>query len=123
LCSDHTPVDEDVKQVPFSEAEPGATGVELLLPLALKWAEESGLGLGAAIERITAKPAAILGIDAGHLGIGATADVCIFDPDKHWHIEPATLRSQGKNTPFSGIEVRGRATHTLVGGALVYEKK
>jgi len=94
LCSDHTPVDEDVKQVPFSEAEAGATGVELLLPLALKWAEESGLGLGAALERITAKPAAILGIDAGHLGIGSTADICIFDPDKHWLIEPAALKSQ-----------------------------
>lgn len=123
LCSDHTPVDEDVKQVPFSEAEPGATGVELLLPLALKWAEESGLGLGAALERITTKPAAILGIDAGHLGVGATADVCIFDPDNHWRVEPAALKSQGKNTPFSGIEVRGRVSHTLVGGTLVYEKK
>ncbi|MGV3629353.1 MAG: dihydroorotase [Betaproteobacteria bacterium] len=123
LCSDHTPVDEDVKQVPFSEAEPGATGVELLLPLALKWAEESGLGPAAAIERITAKPAAILGIDAGHLGVGATADVCIFDPDNHWRIEAAALQSQGKNTPFSGIEVRGRVTHTLVSGTLVYEKK
>lgn len=123
LCSDHTPVDEDVKQVPFSEAEPGATGVELLLPLALKWAEESGLGLGAALERVTAKPATILGIDAGHLGVGATADVCIFDPDSHWRVEPATLRSQGKNTPFSGIEVRGRVTHTLVSGTLVHEKK
>ncbi len=122
LCSDHTPVDEDVKQVPFSEAEAGATGVELLLPLALKWAEESGLGLGAALERITAKPAAILGIDAGHLGIGSTADICIFDPDKHWLIEPAALKSQGKNTPFSGIEVRGRVTHTLVSGTLVYDK-
>lgn len=123
LCSDHTPVDEDVKQVPFSEAEPGATGVELLLPLALKWAEESGLGLGAALERITTKPAAILGIDAGHLGVGATADVCIFDPDNHWRVEPTALKSQGKNTPFSGIEVRGRVSHTLVGGTLVYEKK
>jgi dihydroorotase len=123
LCSDHTPIDEDAKQVPFSEAEPGATGVELLLPLALKWAEESGLGLSAALERITAKPAAILGIDAGHLGVGATADICIFDPENHWRIEPIALKSQGKNTPFSGIEVRGRVTHTLVGGTLVYEKK
>ncbi len=123
LCSDHTPVDEDMKQVPFSEAEPGATGVELLLPLTLKWAEESGLELGTALERITTKPAAILGIDAGHLGTGATADICIFDPHQHWRIEADALRSQGKNTPFSGIEVRGRVTHTLVSGTLVYEKK
>lgn len=123
LCSDHTPVDEDAKQLPFSEAEAGATGVELLLPLALKWAAECGLGLPAALERITAKPAAILGIDAGHLGIGATADVCIFDPDAYWRVEPSALLSQGKNTPFSGFEMRGRVTHTLVGGTLVYEKK
>jgi len=123
LCSDHTPIDEDVKQLPFSEAEAGATGVELLLPLALKWAAECGLGLSAALDRITAKPAAILGIDSGHLAPGAAADICIFDADAHWRVEPAALQSQGKNTPFSGIEVRGRVTHTLVGGLIVYEKK
>jgi dihydroorotase len=121
LCSDHTPVDEDVKQVPFPEAESGATGVELLLPLALKWATESGLPLSAAIERITAKPAAILGIDAGHLAAGAAADVCIFDPGHYWRVEAAALRSQGKNTPFSGIELCGRVSHTLVSGSVVYE--
>lgn len=123
LCSDHTPVDEDAKQLPFSEAESGATGVELLLPLALKWAAESKLPLAAAIERITVKPAAILGIEAGHLAAGATADVCIFDPGYDWRVEPASLFSLGKNTPFSGYELRGRVTHTLVSGNLVYEKK
>jgi len=122
LCSDHTPVDEDVKQVPFSEAEAGATGVELLLPLALKWAAESQLPLSAAIEHITTKPAAILGIDAGHLAVGAVADICIFDPAEYWRVEPAALRSQGKNTPFSGIELCGRVSHTLVSGGVVYEK-
>lgn len=123
LCSDHTPIDEDVKQLPFSEAEPGATGVELLLPLALKWAAESGLGISSALDRITAKPAAILGIDSGHLAPGANADVCIFDPECLWRVEPAALQSQGKNTPYSGIEVQGRTTHTLVAGTIVYEKK
>lgn len=123
LCSDHTPVDEDVKQLPFAESEAGATGVELLLPLTLKWATESGVALGAALERITARPAALLGIDAGHLTPGAAADICIFDPDCDWRIESAALKSQGKNTPFSGFELRGRVTHTLVAGAVVYEKK
>lgn len=123
LCSDHTPVDEDAKQLPFAEAEPGATGVELLLPLALKWGAESGLGLSAALERITTRPAALLGIDAGHLSVGAPADLCVFDPEQHWRIGTDTLKSQGKNTPFSGIELGGRVTHTLVAGALVYEKK
>ena len=123
LCSDHTPIDEDVKQLPFSEAEAGATGVELLLPLTLKWAAESGVGLSTALDRITAKPAAILGIDGGHLAPGATADICIFDPACHWRVEPAALQSQGKNTPYTGIEMLGRATHTLVAGTIVYEKK
>lgn len=123
LCSDHTPVDEDAKQLPFSEAESGATGVELLLPLALKWATESKLPLAAAIGHITAKPAAILGIDAGHLGVGATADVCIFDPAADWRVEPSALYSLGKNTPFSGYELRGRVSHTLVSGNLVFERK
>lgn len=123
LCSDHTPIDEDVKQLPFSEAEPGATGVELLLPLALKWAEESGVGLGDALARISARPAAVLGIEAGRLTPGTTADICIFDPAALWRVEPAALHSQGKNTPYAGIEVRGRVTHTLVSGNVVYELK
>ena len=123
LCSDHAPVDEDAKQLPFSESEVGATGVELLLPLTLKWAAESGVGLDAALDRITARPAALLGIEAGHLTPGATADVCIFDPTCEWRVEPASLRSQGKNTPYSGISLRGRVTHTLVSGTVVHEKK
>lgn len=123
LCSDHTPVNEDAKQLPFSEAETGATGVELLLPLALKWAADNGIGMATALDRITAKPAAILGIDAGHLSAGAAADICIFDPDAYWRVEAAALKSQGKNTPFFGHEVRGRVTHTLIGGTIVHEKK
>ena len=121
VCSDHTPVDDDGKQVPFGEAEPGATGLELLLPLALKWAAEDRIPLSAALARITAAPAAILGIDAGHLGVGAQADVCVFDPALHWRVEPAALRSQGKNTPFLGLEVPGKVRATLVGGHVVFE--
>jgi dihydroorotase len=121
VCSDHAPVDDDGKQVPFGEAEPGATGVELLLPLVLKWAAEDGIPLPVALGRITAQPAAILGTDAGQLAVGAPADVCVFDPDLHWRVEPAALRSQGKNTPFLGLEVRGRVRATLVAGQVVHE--
>lgn len=121
VCSDHTPVDDDAKQLPFAEAEPGATGLELLLPLTLKWATADKVPLPAALACITAHPAAILGIDAGHLAIGSAADVCIFDPDASWTIDPAMLKSQGKNTPFLGLEVAGRVRATLVGGQVVYE--
>ncbi len=121
ICSDHTPVDDDAKQLPFAEAEPGATGLELLLPLTLKWAQEDGLPLVKALARITAEPARALGLAAGHLRIGADADVCVFDPDARWIVEPAALRSQGKNTPFLGVELAGRVRYTLVGGQIVHE--
>jgi len=121
VCSDHTPVDDDGKQVPFGEAEPGATGLELLLPLTLKWAQEDGIALPEAVARLTVRPAAVLGSEAGHLGVGAPADVCIFDPDLYWRVEAAALKSQGKNTPFIGLEVRGKVRATLVAGRIVHE--
>jgi dihydroorotase len=123
VCSDHCPVDDDAKQLPFSEAEPGATGLELLLPLTLKWAEEDNVALPTALARITTNAANILGIDAGHLSAGADADVCVFDAERYWKVEPSSLLSQGKNTPFSGFELKGRVTHTLVGGQIAHETK
>ena len=121
LCSDHTPVDEDVKQLPFAEAEAGVTALELLLPLTLKWAQESAVPLPTALARITSDAARILGIDAGHLGAGAAADVCIFDPQRLWKIERAALKSQGKNTPYIGLEIAGRVAYTVIEGQVVYE--
>ncbi len=121
VCSDHTPVDDDAKQLPFAEAEPGATGLELLLSLTLKWAAAQNVALSAALARITVEPAAILGLDAGHLGVGQPADICVFDPDAHWTVGPAALKSQGKNTPFLGLEVPGRVRATLVSGQVVFE--
>jgi len=123
LCSDHTPVDDDAKQLPFGEAEVGATGVELLLPLTLKWAAECGFDLSRALARITSDPARILGIGAGQLAPGSAADICIFDPEKAWTIGPATLRSQGRNTPFIGHELKGRVRYTLVEGQVAYEDR
>jgi len=121
VCSDHAPVDDDAKQLPFGEAEPGATGLELLLPLVLKWATQTQVALPVALARVTSQPAALLGIDAGTLRIGAPADVCVFDPDAAWRVTPEALRSQGKNTPFMGHEVPGRVRCTVVGGAVVHE--
>ena len=122
ICSDHTPVDDDAKQVPFAEAEPGVTALELLLPLTLKWASEAGVALPAALTRITSAPAPILGVDAGRLAPGAPADLCLFDPAEHWVVGPDTLRSQGKHTPYLGRELAGRVRVTLVGGRIVYSR-
>jgi len=127
LVSDHTPVTEDGKTLPFAESEPGASGVELLLPLALKWAQDSGVGLMRALEVITAAPAAVLGSalgslqpGAGRLLAGAAADLCVVDPQAAWTVGAATLRSQGKHTPFSGWELMGRVRWTVVSGRIAF---
>lgn len=121
LCSDHTPVDEDGKHLPFAEAEPGATGLELLLPLTLKWGEARGLSLAATLARITCEPAGILGVDSGRLQPGAPADLVLFDPAAPFRVAPERLKSQGKNTPFAGYELTGRVHSTIVAGTVVYE--
>ncbi len=119
ICSNHSPVDEDAKQLPFAEAEAGATGLELLLPLVLKWAGQGALS--DALAKVTLQPARILGLDAGHLSVGSVADVCVFDPEAYWKIEAAALKSQGKNTPFLGLELQGKVRYTLVDGLVVYQ--
>lgn len=121
ICSNHSPVDDDAKQLPFAEAESGATGIELLLPLVLKWAEQEKAPLLDALAKVTINPAQLLGQKMGHLSVGAHADICIFDPKASWKVEPSALKSQGKNTPFNGYEMQGRVRYTLLDGQVVYQ--
>jgi dihydroorotase len=127
LVSDHTPVDEDAKALPFAEAEPGATGLELLLCLAYKWAQDSGIPLHQALGVVTHRPASVAGLalgpladSAGRLFVGGVADICVFDPNAAWTVEASALRSQGHHTPFGGYELPGRVRTTLVGGHVAY---
>jgi dihydroorotase len=115
-------VDEDGKHLPFAQAEPGATGLELLLPLTLKWGQAHGLSLAATLGRITSEPARILGVASGRLAAGAPGDVVLFDPAAPLHVAAETLKSQGKNTPFLGYELAGRVRCTIVAGNVVYEQ-
>ena len=129
LVSDHTPVDEDAKTLPFAEAEPGATGLELLLSMALKWDDQNDKeGLMRALQVLTSAPARVLGaslgtlaLSAGQLVKGGVADVCVFDPAAEWTAAPAALRSQGKHTPFSSHLLPGKVRYTLVGGHLAFQ--
>ncbi len=128
LVSDHTPVDEDAKALPFAESEPGATGLELLLSLALKWSHDDGIDLPRALAVLTSNPARVLGnalgpltASVGQLRVGGVADVCVFDPRASWVVTPDALQSQGKHTPFSGYELPGRVRCTLVGGRVAYQ--
>jgi dihydroorotase len=125
ICSDHTPVDDDAKQLPFGEAEPGLTGLELLLPLTLKWAEEAGVPLAEALRKLCCGPARVLAMpDAcGQLVPGGMADLCLFDPREAWVVSRETLCSQGTHTPYVGHEVLGRVRASFVGGRLAYERQ
>ncbi len=120
ICSDHTPVGADEKLLPFGEAKAGATGLEVLLPLTLKWAEAAGVALPDALARITAAPAEVLGLKSGQLALGAPADVCIFDPAAVWQLTPEALKSRGKNSPWMSYMMTGKVKTTLVGGRIAF---
>ena len=132
LVSDHNPVEADAKNLPFAEAEPGATGLELLLSLALAWGDASGLDLLRTMARVTSAPAQVLGeslgtlqASLGQLVAGGVADVCVFDPAAQWSVSSSTLKSQGKHTPFAhdmgGMPMQARVRCTIVSGHVAYE--
>ena len=132
LVSDHNPVEADAKNLPFAEAEPGATGLELLLSLALAWGEASGQNLLQTMARVTSAPAQVLGeslgtlqASLGQLVAGGVADVCVFDPVAQWSVSSGVLKSQGKHTPFAhdmgGMPMQGRVRCTIVSGHVAYE--
>jgi len=123
ICSDHTPVDDDEKLLPFAEASPGATGLELLLSLVVKWASESHIQLAIAMAKVTSDPARVAGIKAGKLSVGCCADLCIFDPSAEWTVEGKRLTSQGKHTPFLNYSLPAVVHHTIVAGNVVYSRR
>ena len=121
ICSDHQPHESDAKSAPFSLTEPGASTIEMLLPLTLQLVRDKNLTLLQAIATLTSAPAKIAGLDTGNLSIGSRADVCIFDPELSWTVARKSLLSAGKNTPFASWEMTGKVTHTLVDGKIIYQ--
>lgn len=134
ICSDHTPVDDDEKLRPFGEASPGATGLELLLSLALKWAAETDAehspagggrrpsAIARALAKVTADAARVAGLACGQLAVGSVADLCLFDPAASWTVSAAALASQGKHTPLLGAPLRGQVRATIVAGHVAFER-
>lgn len=125
LVSDHTPVDTDAKILPFNDAQPGAVGLELLLPLLLHWAQQDNIPLLTALAAVCSRPAHVMqatptDLGLGNLSVGSTADICICDPNTEWQIRKDTLSGHGRYTPFEGYRMTGRVTHTLLAGKLVY---
>lgn len=122
ICSDHQPHEPDAKLAPFAVSASGISGLETLLPLTLKLVESKLLSMEQAISLLTVNPANIIGVDTGNLGIGATADICIFDPKQRWILTEESFVSRGQNSPFIGWEFTGKVTNTLVGGKLVFSQ-
>ena len=122
ICSDHQPHDRDAKLSPFPATEPGASGLDSLLPLTLKLVQENHLLLQDAIARITSGPASILNLPYGELSVGRAADVCIYDPAANWRLDADRMHSQGKNTPFRGWEMQAQVRYTLLDGEVIYRK-
>lgn len=122
ICSDHQPHEVDAKLRPFPSAEPGVSGLDTLLALALRLAEEDLLPIEQLIARLTLNPAKILGLPGGRLEIGAIADLIIVDPQLDWICHGQDFVSKGKNTAFEGWDFQGRVSHTLVDGAIVYQR-
>ena len=122
VSSDHTPLRDQDKRLPFAQAVPGSTGLELLMSLTLKWAQESGVPLSAAFARLTSGPAKVMGIEAGTLSVGASADLCVVDPEVYWLVSRETLVGESVYTPFLGRELPGRVLVTVLDGEIVWEQ-
>lgn len=122
ICSDHQPQSADAKLAPFGEAAPGIAGVDTLLPMTMKLVEQGMLPLATAIATLTAHPAQVIGIDGGHLGVGAPADLCLFDPARDWVLDEDSMGSNGKNSPWLGRTINGKVVTTLIAGKVVYSQ-
>ncbi len=119
VCSDHTPVADENKHLPFAETEPGATAIELLLPLTMKWALESGASLTEALASVTSKAARIVGCPGGSLAAGEPADVTLYDPEFEWQVNDSSLNSHCQVTPWSGLSLVGRGHVAVMSGRVM----
>lgn len=123
LVSDHTPVGSDDKILPFGEASPGASGLELLLPAVLEFARRAALELADALACVTTRAAAAAGVDVPRLAAGAPAELIVVDPKERWRATPQTLRSRAKHTPLGDVELRGRVRTTIIDGRVIHSRE
>jgi dihydroorotase len=124
LCSDHAPHCDYEKEVEFDYAPFGITGLETELALALmQLVHAKRISLPDLIVKYTVNPARLLNLKKGALGVGADADVTVFDPDREWIFERAETASKSSNSPFFGWKLKGRAAATIVGGRKVWSEQ
>jgi len=123
VATDHAPHSTIEKDIEFDRAANGVVGLETALSLILRLVEKGVLTLSQAIERMTAGPARVLGLEKGTLKSGTDADITIIDTAREWVVEADHFYSKSRNTPFDGWKMRGRAVKTIVGGRVVYSEK
>lgn len=120
VASDHQPRDADDKRLPFALAAPGGAGLATLLGVTLAQVHGNGLPLMQALDLLTARPAGVLGVEAGRLAKGAPADLCLFDPERVWKVDAGSLPGKAQNTPFDGRALEGRVLGTWKAGRRVF---
>jgi len=121
IVSDHDPQDVETKRLPFAEASTGAIGVETMLSASLRLAASGRLTLPRLLRTMTTRPAEILRLPGGRLQVGAPADLVLFDPEAPYVLDPATLHSRCRNTPFDEARLEGKVKMTLVAGRVAHE--
>ena len=122
IASDHAPHHYDAKEREFDDAPNGILGLETALGLAISELVETGLmSLSDLLLRMSTQPARIFNLPGGSLGVGAPADVVMFDPKARWTVDPSRFHSRSRNTPFGGRSLTGRAEVTIVRGRVVYQ--
>jgi dihydroorotase len=120
IASDHQPRDADDKRLPFAQATPGGAGLVTLLAVTLAQVHGGALTLMQALDLLTARPARLLGAEAGRLARGAPADLCLFHPERVWRVEAGLLPGKAQNTPFDGRALEGRVLGTWKAGRRVF---
>ena len=121
IVSAHNPQGAGQKRLPFAEAAYGAVGLEIMLSAGLSLTHDDNLDLMSFLRALTITPAQILGLQAGQIAQGATADIVLIDPNRPWHVDSQTLRSRSKNTPFDRRRLTGRAVKTIIDGEIVFD--
>ena len=121
VATDHAPHHYDAKEREFADAPFGIVGLETALALVVTELVEPGMiDFPALVDRMSTRPAKLFHLDGGTLAKGAVADVTVFDPAREWIVEPSKFLSKGRNTPYAGDKLRGRAICTIVGGRVVF---
>ena len=123
IATDHAPHHYDEKEREFADAPNGIIGLETALAVNLTWLVHSGIiDVPLLVERMACAPARLFKLPGGALRRGGVADITVFDPDVSWTVDATKFRSKGRNTPYAGMELRGRVECTLVGGRMVYRR-